>query len=163
MRAAVYPGSFDPVTNGHLDVAERASRMVDELIIAVFVNSAKVPLFTAEERIDMWRRSVAHLPNVRVTQSAGLLIDFVRQEKAQCIVKGLRAIQDFEYEFQMALTNKQLAPEVETLFLMTDFKYAFLSSTIIRDLARYGAPLHGLVPEHVAERLRMKLGQREQG
>lgn len=160
LRIAVYPGSFDPVTNGHLDVAQRAARMFDKLVVAVFVNSAKTPLFSPEERVEMWRRSVADLPNVTVTASAGLLIDFVREHGATCIVKGLRAIQDFEYEFQMALTNKQLAPEVETVFLMTDFKYAFLSSTIIRDLARYGAPLTGMVPEHVAERLRLKLGQR---
>ncbi len=160
MRIAVYPGSFDPVTNGHLDVAERAARMFDKVVIAVFVNSSKVPLFSADERVALWRESVKHLANVEVTQSAGLLIDFVQQQGAQCIVKGLRAIQDFEYEFQMALTNKQLAPAVETFFVMTDFRYAFLSSTIIRDLARYGAPLTGMVPEHVAEQLRIKLGQR---
>lgn len=146
---AVYPGSFDPVTNGHLDIIKRAGRIFEKVYVAIMVNSAKTPMFTAEERADMLRRSVAEmgLENVEIHIFGGLLVDFVSEKGANVIVKGLRAVSDFEYEFQMALMNHKLHREVETLFMMTSSKYSYLSSSIVKEVARYNGNLSGLVPD----------------
>lgn len=148
---AVYPGSFDPVTNGHLDIIKRASRIFEKVYVAVLVNSAKSPMFTAEERADMLTRSVnaMGLKNVEIHIFSGLLVDFISEKKANVIIKGLRAVSDFEYEFQMALMNHKLLREVETLFMMTSNKYSYLSSSIVKEVARYGGNLNGLVPDEL--------------
>ena len=146
---AVYPGSFDPVTNGHLDIIKRASRIFEKVYVAVMVNSAKSPMFTNEERADMIARSVKAmgLKNVEIHIFGGLLVDFISEKGANVIVKGLRAVSDFEYEFQMALMNHKLLREVETLFMMTSNKYSYLSSSIVKEVAKYGGNLNGLVPD----------------
>lgn len=157
MRTALCPGSFDPVTNGHLDIITRAARTWDRLIVAVMENPRKNPLFSVEERVGMLRSATSHLTNVEVTSGSGLLIDFARQSGAQAVVKGLRPIQDFEYEWQMGMVNMQLDSQIETYFLMSRKEYSYLSSSIVRELAYYGGSLDGLVPEGVAERLREKM------
>ncbi len=146
MRIAVYPGSFDPITNGHLDIIERASRIYDTLVVGVLSNKGKNPLFTAEERVDMIRRVTEHLQNVEVDSFSGLLVDFAKSMGASVIVKGLRTVADFEYEFQMALLNKALNPEYETMFMMTDTKYLYISSSMVKELAGFHGDLTGLVP-----------------
>lgn len=146
VRKAVYPGSFDPVHNGHLDVIERISAMFDEVMVTVFVNSSKASLFSAEERSAMVRESTSHLPNVRVDQSNDLLVRYVRSCQARVIVRGLRAVLDFDYEFQFALMNKRMAPDIDTLFILTNERYSYLSSTIIKELASYRADVSALVP-----------------
>ena len=154
MRRAICPGSFDPVTNGHLDIFERASQMFDEIIISVFHNPGKdKAMFTMEERVEMLRDATKHIPNARVTCFSGLLNEFCRQEKAPFIVRGLRAFSDFEYEFQRALFAKYLDDDIETVFIMTNNKYSFVSSTGIRELAKFGGKLDGLVPDDVKEKL----------
>ncbi|MBR2476794.1 MAG: pantetheine-phosphate adenylyltransferase [Clostridia bacterium] len=152
---AVYPGSFDPVTNGHLDIIKRASRIFEKVYVAVLVNSAKSPMFTAEERADMLTRSVKAmgLKNVEVHIFSGLLVDFISEKGANVIIKGLRAVSDFEYEFQMALMNHKLLREVETLFMMTSNKYSYLSSSIVKEVARYGGNLNGLVPDDLIDEI----------
>ena len=146
---AVYPGSFDPTTNGHLDIIKRASRIFEKVYVAVMVNSSKKPMFTEEERADILRRCISSLglKNVEVHIFNGLLVDFVDKVRANVIIKGLRAVSDFEYEFQMALINHKLHREVETLFMMTSNKYSYLSSSIVKEVARYGGNLSGLVPD----------------
>jgi len=151
LRLAVYPGSFDPPTLGHLDVIERASKLFDHLIVAAGVNSSKSPFLSTEERMEALRQSVAHLPNVEVDAFGGLLIDYVRQREARAIVRGLRATADFEYEFQMAMVNRRLAGEIETVFLVTKWEHSYLSSSIVREVALLGGDYHGLVPEAVAK------------
>lgn len=158
MRTAIYPGSFDPLTNGHVDVVERAARLFDHVVVAVARNSAKAPLFSVEERVDQLAAALAHCPNVRVTTFEGLLVAFARETGAAAIIRGLRAVSDFEYEFQMALMNRRLAPEIETVFLMTDADKAFLSSSMVKEVARLGGEIHGLVPEVVENALRARLG-----
>lgn len=162
MRIAVCPGSFDPVTNGHLDIFERASKIFDELIVAVFHNPNKKPLFTMEERVDMLRTTTAHIPNVKVDGFSGLLNEYVRHQNTTIIVRGLRALSDFEYEFQRALLIKKVDPAMETVFMMTTADYSFVSSSGIKELAAFGGKIHGLVPPtvetKVLERLR-DLGQ----
>lgn len=153
---AVCPGSFDPVTSGHIDVIERAARVFEEVIVAVAPNPAKTHLFTLEERIEMLRESTNHLPNVRVDYFDGLLVDYVRRLDAGVIVKGLRALSDFEFEFQMALVNRNLTPEVETVFMMTGAEYSYVSSSIVREIAGFGGSVKGLVPEAVEYRLKEK-------
>ena len=160
MVRAVYPGTFDPVTNGHLDVVERSARIFDELIVAVTTNPAKTPWFSVEERVEMLRLCCRHLSNVRVEAFDGLLVRFVRAQGAQVIVKGLRAVSDFDYEFQMAAMNHHLAPDIETLFLMTSLPFAYLSSSIVKEIALLGGDLKGLVPDFVAERLLHKAVER---
>jgi pantetheine-phosphate adenylyltransferase len=160
MIRAVYPGTFDPVTNGHLDVIERAAKIFDELIVAVTTNPAKTPWFTLEERVEMLRECCSHLPNVTVEAFDGLLVKFVRQKGAKVIIKGLRAVTDFDYEFQMAAINRKLAPEIETLFLMTSLPYAYLSSSAVKEVASLNGCLKDLVPDNVAERLRKKVAER---
>jgi pantetheine-phosphate adenylyltransferase len=146
MRIAVYPGSFDPITNGHLDVIERASRLYDKLVVGVLSNSSKKPLFAAEERAQMIRMVTKHLDNVEVDTFDGLLVDFAASKGATVIIKGLRTVADFEYEFQMALLNKALNPEYETMFMMTDTKYSYISSSMVKELAGFHGDLTGLVP-----------------
>jgi pantetheine-phosphate adenylyltransferase len=160
MIRAVYPGTFDPVTNGHLDVIERAAKIFDELIVAVTTNPAKTPWFTLEERVEMLKECCSHLPNVTVEAFDGLLVNFVRQKGAKVVIKGLRAVTDFDYEFQMAAINRKLAPEIETLFLMTSLPYAYLSSSAVKEVASLNGCLKDLVPDNVAERLRKKVAER---
>lgn len=157
MKTAVCPGSFDPVTNGHLDIITRAARTWDRLIVAVMENPRKSPLFSVEERVEMLRQATSHLPNVEVASGSGLLIDFARRHGAQAVVKGLRPIQDFEYEWQMGMVNMQLDGQLETYFLMSRKEYSYISSSIVRELAFYGGSLEGLVPAGVAERLIAKM------
>ena len=157
MRIGVYPGSFDPATLGHLDIIRRASKLFDKLIVAAMVNGEKNSSFTMEEKVDFLKRMTRDLPNVEVECFSGLLADYVREKHACAIVKGLRAVSDFEYEFQMALANKKLNPELDTVFLMTGQKYLFLSSTIVRDIARHGGDISGLVSQEICEDIMKKL------
>jgi len=155
-RIAVYPGSFDPVTFGHLDIIKRASEMVDTLIVAVLVNKAKTPLFSAEERVNMLRSVTKDIGNVRVESFSGLSVDFARRQGAEFLVRGLRAITDFEYELQMAQTNRIMAPEIDTIFLTTNLKYAYLSSTTVREVASYGGDISRFVPKEIEELVEAK-------
>ena len=141
MKTAIYPGSFDPVTLGHYDIIERSSKIFDKLIVGVLNNSAKSPLFSVEERVNMLKDVTSHFPNVEVQSFAGLLIDFVRSNDANVIVRGLRAITDFEYELQLAQMNRVIAPEIDTLFLTTNLKYAYLSSSMAKEVAMYGGDI----------------------
>ena len=156
MRIAVYPGSFDPVTNGHLDIIERASKIYDKVIVGVLNNASKKPLFTADERVDMLKDVTAHIENVDVDSFSGLLVDFAKSKGATVIVKGLRTVADFEYEFQMALLNKALNPEYETVFMMTDSKYSYISSSMVKELAGFKGNLAGLVPPEITDRIEQK-------
>ena len=158
MRRAVYPGSFDPVTLGHLDIIERASDLVDELIVAVLVNRSKTPLFSAEERVNMLKDVTSNIQNVRIESFTGLSVDFVRECDAKFIVRGLRAITDFEYELQMAQTNKIINSGIDTIFLTTSLEYAYLSSTTVKEVAWYGGDISHFLPPHVAEKVREKVG-----
>ena len=153
LRIGVCPGSFDPVTNGHVDIFERGSRLVDKLIIAVSSNPNKNSLFTMEERVEMIRNAVKHIPNVEIDCTGGLLNDYVKSKNATIIIRGLRALSDFEYEFQRALFAKYLDDDIETVFIMTNNKYSFVSSTGIRELAKFGGKLEGLVPDDVKIKL----------
>lgn len=154
MRIGVCPGSFDPVTNGHLDIIMRASKMFDKVIVAVLNNSSKNSLFTVEERIEMLKSSCSGFDNVEVDAFSGLLIDFLKIKNADVIIKGLRAVSDFEYEMQMALMNRKLNPNIETVFLMTGNKYSYLSSSMVKEIGRLGGCIHGLVPEIVEKELK---------
>ena len=160
MRIGVYPGSFDPPTLGHLNIIERASTLFDKLIVATMVNGSKKSAFTMEEKADFLRRMTPHLPNVEIDTFGGLLADYVAEKGACVIVKGLRAVSDFEYEFQMALANKKLNEGAETVFLMTDQNYLYLSSTIVRDIARHGGDISGFVSEEIREDIVKKLYQK---
>jgi pantetheine-phosphate adenylyltransferase len=159
MRRAVCPGSFDPITNGHLDVIERASQLFDEVIVVVGVNNSKNRLFEPDERIEMIREATAGLPNVSVDVFRGLLVDFCRARGIQAIVKGLRAVSDFDYELQMGQMNRSLA-DVDTLFMPADPHYSFLSSSLVKEVATYGGDVSGLVPESVLRRLQERLDHR---
>ncbi len=154
---AVYPGSFDPITNGHLDLIRRGTQLCDKLIVAVLRNTEKSYLFSVEERLTLLRESVADIPGVEVDAFDGLLVEFARRRGADRILRGIRALSDFEYEFQMALMNRRLAPNVETLFLMPREEFTFLSSRLVREVARLGGPVDGLVPPPVALRIKEKL------
>ncbi len=156
MRIAVCPGSFDPVTMGHIDVFERASRMSDQVIVAVLINKKKSSLFTLEERIEMLSEATAHLPNVTVDSFYGLLVDYCKEHHVNAIVKGLRAVSDFDYEFQMAQMNYRLT-QVETCFISTNPLYSYLSSSLVKEVATHGGDVSGLVPEVVLKRLEAKL------
>lgn len=157
MKKAIYPGSFDPVTYGHLDIIKRAAKVSDKLIVAVLENDRKTPLFTVEERVSMLKRAVKNLKNVEVRSFSGLTVDFARQEKADYLIRGLRAVTDFEYELQLSQTNKKLAPEVETVFLTTDLQYAYLSSSIVKEAAFYGSDITEFVPAFVADKVHKKM------
>ena len=159
MAIAVYPGTFDPITNGHLDIIRRAAKIYDELVIGVLENLAKTPLFSAEERVNIVKEAIRELPNVRVSRFDGLSVDFARQNRATVILRGLRLITDFEYELQMAQTNRKLAPDVDTSFLFTSLQYSYVSSTNVREIARFGGDVSELVPEHVEKELRRKVAE----
>jgi pantetheine-phosphate adenylyltransferase len=158
MPNAIVPGSFDPVTNGHLDIIERACLLFDQVTVAVVVNSAKEPLFTLEERVEMLKEVCADMSNVSIGSFEGLLVEYAVQRGASVIVKGLRAVSDFEYELQMALMNRHQCPAVETVFMMTGADYSYLSSSVVKEIARLGGSVEGLVPESVRQRLRDKVG-----
>ena len=156
MKTAIYPGSFDPVTLGHYDIIERSSKIFDKLIVGVLNNSAKSPLFSVEERVNMLKDVTSHFPNVEVQSFAGLLIDFVRSNDANVLVRGLRAITDFEYELQLAQMNRVIAPEIDTLFLTTNLKYAYLSSSMAKEVAMYGGDISSFLSPEIAEKVREK-------
>ncbi len=149
MRIAVYPGSFDPVTLGHMDIISRSSKLFDKLIVGVLVNSSKVPLFSAEERVNMIRGVVSEYANVEVRSFDGLLVEFARLCKATAVVRGLRAVTDFEYELQMSQTNHIIAPDIDTIFLTTNLNYAYLSSSVVKEVARYGGDISKFVAPEV--------------
>lgn len=150
MRAAVYPGSFDPVTNGHLDIIRRSAKIFDKVYVSILENSSKTPLFSVAERAALLKRVTCDIPNVEIDTFSGLLVKYLARLNARVIIKGLRAISDFEYEFQMALTNSKLDPNVETLFMMTSAQYQYLSSSIVKEIAAYGGSLDDLVPKEIA-------------
>ena len=153
MKKAVYPGSFDPITFGHLDIIERSAKMVDELVVAVLRNSAKNSLFSLEERVNMIRELTKDFPNVKVETFDGLLVDYMSQIDANIIVRGLRAVTDFEYELQIAQMNHVLKGNVETIFLITNLKYSYLSSSLVREIASYGGDISKLVPAQLMDRI----------
>ena len=154
---AVYPGSFDPLTNGHVDIITRGARLFDGIIVAILVNPEKSPLFTLSERVELARAVFKGLPNVEIDTFEGLLVDYVARRKAQVLVRGLRAVSDFEYEFQMALMNQRLNDRIDTVFMMPAEQYTYTSSRLIKEVVSLGGRIHGLVPEIVEERLRSKV------
>ena len=160
MRTAIYPGSFDPPTYGHLDIIERASKLCDELIIGVLKNSAKTPLFSVEERVNMLKVTTRDIANVRVESFEGLTVDFAKQNDATIIVRGLRALTDFDYELQLSQINKTLCEDIETIFLSTNLKYSFLSSSTVKEVASYRADISGLVPPYIQELVEKKMKER---
>ena len=151
IRRAVYPGSFDPVTLGHIDIIERASEIVDELIVGVLINKGKNPLFSVDERVNMLQIVTRDMPNVTVQSFDGLLVDFLKSRDAEFVIRGLRAITDFEYELQMAQTNRIMAPDTDTIFLTTNLEYAYLNSTTVREVASYGGDISKFVPDFIAQ------------
>jgi len=153
---AVYPGSFDPLTNGHVDIIERGARLFDRIIVAIAVNAEKAPMFSMAERVDIAKAVFRNHPNVEVDTFEGLLVNYVERRKANVIVRGLRAVSDFEYEFQMALMNRELAASLETVFMMPAVQYSYISSRLIKEVFALGGKVHGLVPELVEKRLREK-------
>ena len=153
---AVYPGSFDPITNGHLDLLQRALKIFDHIIVAVAWNPTKKCLFTIEERMEMMRVSLQDTPQVSTDTFTGLLVNYAREKKARAILRGLRAVTDFEYEFQLAMMNRRLEPEIETVFLMTGLRWVFLSSSILKEAAIHGGNIEGMVPQIVHDKLREK-------
>ena len=157
MRTAIYPGSFDPLTNGHLDLVHRAARLFDRVIVAVAPNDGKTALFTLAQRVKLARQAVRALPNVEVDSFTGLLVDYVEKRQAHAILRGLRAISDFEYEFQMALMNRKLDAQVETIFMMPNEAYTFLSSRLVKEIMRLGGDMSSFVPAHIQAALRKKL------
>ncbi len=156
-RIAIYPGTFDPITLGHVDIIERSSKLFDQVVVTLAINVSKKPLFSIEERKEMIHDAVRNLPNVTVEQFDGLLVDFAKRMKASVIIRGLRAISDFEYEFQMALMNRHLADDITTVFLMPNEKYTYLNSTIIKDVANFGGNIDKFVTKLVALKLKEKL------
>jgi len=159
LTVALYPGSFDPITNGHLDIITRAARLFEKLIIGVYDTPEKPVLFTTTERVELVRQAIVNLPNVEVKSFAGLTVDFAKEVKAQTIVRGLRMSADFEREFDLAMMNKELSPEIELVCLMSDLKYQFLSSSLLKEAARLGGNVNNLVPKNVALALREKVNR----
>jgi pantetheine-phosphate adenylyltransferase len=157
MRIAIYPGSFDPLTNGHLDVIQRAAKLFDRIIVAVARSESKNPLFTLDERVEMVSKSLGHLQNVEADSFQGLLVEYVERRSAQAVIRGLRAVSDFEFEFQMALMNRKLNERIETIFMMPKDTYTFLSSRIVKEIARLGGDVSSFVPAHVGIALSEKL------
>ena len=157
---AVYPGSFDPLTNGHVDIITRGARLFDRIIVAILINAEKSPLFTMDERVEIARDVFRNVPNVEVDTFDGLLVDYVERRQAQLIVRGLRALSDFEFEFQMALMNQRLNGKIETVFMMPAEQYTYTSSRLIKEVFRLGGRVHGLVPDMVEDRLRRKIAAR---
>ena len=157
MKIAICPGSFDPITKGHVDIIERTSKLFDKVYAVVMVNPAKTPTFTTEERVNMIKKCTAHLDNVEAESFEGLIADYAKQKDAHTLVKGLRAVTDFEYEFQQALTNKKLNSELETLFMVTNQEYMYLSSTIVRQIAEFGGDIEQFVPHEIKDELIRKM------
>lgn len=160
MIRAIYPGSFDPVTLGHLDIIVRASRTVDELIVGVLNNGGKRPLFSVDERVDMLQTATEGIANVKIMSFSGLLVDFARKTRSTIIIRGLRAISDFEYELQMAQTNRKMNPDVDTMFLTTSLEYAYLSSTTVKEVASFGGDISEFVPEEVMKKVYARMHDR---
>lgn len=158
MTRAIYPGSFDPVTFGHLDIIKRSANLFDELIVGVLNNTSKSPLFSVEERVNMLKEATRDIPNIKVASFSGLLVDFVKETEAYVVVRGLRAITDFEYELQLAQTNHVLNPNVDTMFLTAKLEYLYLSSTIVREVAAFGGDISKFVPEEIAKKMYDKYG-----
>ncbi|MGD0681560.1 MAG: pantetheine-phosphate adenylyltransferase [Terracidiphilus sp.] len=157
--SALYPGTFDPPTNGHLDLIERGAKLFDHLIVAVLNNPGKDPLFTVKERVEMLKESTVALKNVSVATFDGLMVEFARKQGASAVLRGIRAISDYEYEFQMALMNRRLAPEIETVFLQPAGRYSFVSSRMLKEVFSFGGDVSGLVPPNVLKRLRGRMGE----
>ena len=157
MKIAVYPGSFDPATNGHIDIIKRSGALFDKVIVAVLINPNKSPLFSVEERVDILRRTCGDIKNVEIDSFSGLLIDYCKSKNANVIVKGLRAVSDFEYELQMAHMNKKLNQEIETVFIMTSSRYSYLSSSLVKEVAQFGGCIRGLVPEIIEKEIYERL------
>ena len=156
--SALYPGTFDPPTNGHLDLIERGAKLFDHLVVAILNNPVKDPLFTVEERVEMLKESTAALKNVSVATFDGLMVEFARKQGVAAVLRGIRAISDYEYEFQMALMNRRLAPEIETVFLQPAGRYSFVSSRMLKEVFSFGGDVSGLVPPNVLKRLRNRIG-----
>ncbi len=157
LKIAVYPGSFDPITCGHLDIIKRSCKLFDKVIVAVLNNSAKNPLFSAEEKIMMIEKCTKDFPNCSVESFNGLLVDFAKEKNADTVIRGLRAISDFEYEFQMELLNKKLNPEIETLFMVTDLNCLYISSSVVKEICRYGGDTKGLIPDEIINYVKNKI------
>ena len=157
MKIAICPGSFDPVTKGHVDILERSSKLFDKVIAVVLVNPTKTPTFTTEERVDLIKRVTTHIPNLEVDSYTGLVADYAQLKNAHTLIKGLRAVTDFEYEFQQALINKKLNPELETLFMVTNQEYMYLSSTLVHQIAEFGGDIDMFVPEQIKDILKEKM------
>ena len=160
-RVAVYPGSFDPLTNGHVDIILRGARLFDRIVVAILRNAEKQPMFTTEERVEIVREAFREYPNVEVDAFEGLLVDYAHRRQASVIVRGLRAVSDFEFELQMALMNRRLGPEIETVFMMPAEQYTYVSSRLIKEVFALGGPISGLVPDVVEARLREKRDQKK--
>ncbi len=161
MKICVYPGSFDPLTKGHLDIIERGAALADKLVIGILQNSTKQPMFSLEERIEIVKAGTAHLPNVEIIPFGGLLVDFLKEQGAKTVVRGLRAVSDFEYELQMAQANRDLYPAMETIFLVTNVQYSFISSTVVKDILRHGGDISHMVPANVIPVMENILGGRK--
>jgi pantetheine-phosphate adenylyltransferase len=157
LKIAVYPGSFDPITCGHLDIIKRSCKLFDKVIVAVLDNSQKTPLFSVAERIQLIKKCTKEIPNCEVESFGGLLVDFVKQSKAHTVIRGLRAISDFEYEFQMAMLNKKLAPDVETVFMVTNLNCLYISSSVVKEICRFGGNADGLIPEEIIKDITDKI------